>query len=784
MITRYIERPEILFAIIILAVLILFLLKKQFITIKEDAEAYARKKKIQRVLFITRTVLCLLLLIGLASPYINTEKTIEGDPVIKILIDNSSSMTALEKFDTKIIEELKKKTPVEVRTIAQPEISDIGEAVLSSLGAFESALLVSDGNVNKGANLADVAVLARQINSSVNAIKLSTKEKDSAVTIQAPEKTTEDVDTEIKVSVTGNNIPTRLTIDGNPVYDGTLTGTTAVTRKLKQGYHKITATINNPDFFQQNNNYLKTIKTVKPVKTLFLTEKGETQILSLLRQAYNIEPVSQLPENLEDYYTIIMDDIPASNANKHVEKLTQYLTEGNGILVIGGKNSYENGQYRNSLFEKLLPVNIGRPQKREGDMNVVIVIDISGSTGAGFGRAAKAVDVEKAMAIDIIANDISADTKVGIVAFNTQAFTISDIDYLGSRYTLLEDRIARLQDGGGTLIGLGLIKALEMLDTVHGSKNIILVSDGRTQAENVAMEATKLAANNGVRIYTIGVGDITNEETMIAYAEATGGVYFKAKDASNVKILFGNPEEEKSNEKTIVVLNKNHELTQGLENTSAKITGYNQVSPKTTGQMLLATSDGIPVLTIGRVGLGRMAVLSTDDGTSWAGELLSTKNSPILTRTIDWTIGEPDRKEKELVIVHDTRIKTSTPILVKSEKQPVAQGYNFVKTTTNTYTSTITPENTGFQEILGAIFAVNAPSEYDTIGQNPTIELITRATGGELLNQNDAEGILKSAKARAKRTLVTREYIRWPFILGAIIILLLEIFIRRLLRSE
>ncbi|MAF34508.1 hypothetical protein CMO91_01555 [Candidatus Woesearchaeota archaeon] len=776
------EQPTLLLTIIPLLVVFFFLLRKQFVQVTEDDDTSKRKKKVRWIMLFTRTLIALALLTAIASPFTTIEKTIQGDPVVKILIDNSSSMGAMEAFDLGFVEKMKTKVEVEVHSVASPEVSDIGDAVLANLGPFESILLVSDGNVNQGADLGDVALFAQQINSTVHAVKLNTLVEDVAVSIDGPDKTSADVDTEFRVHTTGPAL-TKVTVDGSVVFEGQLDGSKAITRQFKEGYHRVVASIQKNDHYLDNNVFYKTIKAVTPPKILFVTEKGESSMLTLLRQAYEVEVNSLVPFDLDPYYAVILNDVPAGSTDKYVPTLTDYLTEGNGVVVVGGKKSYDNGGYRNSLFEKLLPVHIGSPKRKEGDNNIVLLIDISGSTGSGFGGN-KAVDVEKALAINVIENEVSSDTKVGVVAFNTQAFTISDIDYLGNRQATLEDRIARLKDGGGTLIGVGMIKSLQMLETVQGSKNIILISDGRTQGENVALESIKLAANSGVRVYTVGVGGMTREHVMVQYADMTGGIYFRADDSNRLKLLFGKAEPDSSSQKQVIVLNQDHDLTRGMDNLTAKITGYNQIAPKTTGQLLISTSDGLPVLVVGRVGLGRVAAVGTDDGSAWGGELLGTANNIFHTRTIDWAIGEPDRKDKELVMIADTRVRSSTPIIVRSSKQPKMDGKSFVRADRNTYTSTITPDKIGFQEILGATFAVNYPSEYDRIGQGEALAFITKSTDGQVFAQDDVEGIVEAAKARAKRTLATRDYVRWPFILAAIIVFLLEIFIRRYLRVE
>ena len=127
-------------------------------------------------------------------------------------------------------------------------------------------------------------------------------------------------------------------------------------------------------------------------------------------------------------------------------------------------------------------------------------------------------------------------------------------------------------------------------------------------------------------------------------ADVSNGVYFRATESSRLKILFGDvDEEEKEKGKMgLTVLNANHFITEDFE-PKATIYGFNQVVPKTTGRLLVTTSTGEPVLTIWRLGLGRVASWATDDGSNWAGETLGKYNSRLHSRVFNWAIGDPDR---------------------------------------------------------------------------------------------------------------------------------------------
>ena len=95
----------------------------------------------------------------------------------------------------------------------------------------------------------------------------------------------------------------------------------------------------------------------------------------------------------------------------------------------------------------------------------------------------------------------------------------------------------------------------------EGERVLILLTDGASNAGEVApVKAAELAANDGIRIYTIGVGademqmpglfgvfgsrlvnpsaDL-DEDTLNAVAAATGGRYFRARDSGKLQEIYG-----------------------------------------------------------------------------------------------------------------------------------------------------------------------------------------------------------------------------------------------------
>lgn len=142
--------------------------------------------------------------------------------------------------------------------------------------------------------------------------------------------------------------------------------------------------------------------------------------------------------------------------------------------------------------------------------------------------------------------------RVGLIIFGNQAFVLSPLtlDRHAVRQ-LLENLVPRIAGDGtaiGDALGLGVKKLRER---PPGSRVLILVADGENTAGTIPpLEAAKLAAAEGVRIYAIGVGSHQEEvpiveEGRLVYrsdlgfdealmkklAETTGGAYFRASDA-------------------------------------------------------------------------------------------------------------------------------------------------------------------------------------------------------------------------------------------------------------
>ena len=523
--------------------------------------------------------------------------------------------------------------------------------------------------------------------------------------------------------------------------------------------------------------FYKTVKVVPKPKILILSNGG-IDLNNLFEPLYATVLTNAMPDSINEFTAVVVDNMPASFMDKHVSKLTSFVAEGGGMFVIGGGNSFDSGNYKESRFEQLLPVFVAKAGRRTGDTYIVIVLDVSGSTGHVFGDSIK-VDVEKAIAVDMLQN-LSLVNKVGIVAFNTQGYRVADIKPLID-HVELNETIAALRYGGGTYISSGLLLAMEMLDGKGGSKNIILISDGRNQDDEASLSVSAVANSKGIRIYTIGVGEDTDDENMINLAGLSGGTYFEVEAADRVRVLFGNNDIVGTKRVfPLVVFDKNHFITKNLE-LRGSVYGFNQVVPKTSSKLLVTDDVGDPIVTASRIGLGRVAALTTDYSL-WGFELLNRENSLLLTRTANWVIGDPERKNERFITIDDARAGEDVDIIVKSDVQPVSNDVALYKIDDNLYKGSLFVNGAGFKKVLDAEFAVNYKEEYQGIGLNPELTNIVRSSRGRMFEFDEVNEIIEFIKLNSSRDTVAKKSYSWVFALIALIVFLAEVGYRRLVR--
>ena len=160
----------------------------------------------------------------------------------------------------------------------------------------------------------------------------------------------------------------------------------------------------------------------------------------------------------------------------------------------------------------LLVVALARPQdvdeqrrsSAEG-IDIMLAVDVSGS------MLARDFKPDRITAAKEVAGRFIADRygdRLGLVVFAGEAFTQSP---LTTDQSTLQTMLSRIRSGiieDGTAIGNGLATAINRLrESDAKSKVIILLTDGvNNRGEIAPLMAADIAADMGIKVYTIGVG--------------------------------------------------------------------------------------------------------------------------------------------------------------------------------------------------------------------------------------------------------------------------------------
>jgi Ca-activated chloride channel family protein len=147
--------------------------------------------------------------------------------------------------------------------------------------------------------------------------------------------------------------------------------------------------------------------------------------------------------------------------------------------------------------------------------------------------------------------------RIGMIVFGSQAFVLSPLTLdISAVHDLVGSIVSRMA-GDGTAIGDAIGLAVKKLrDRPEGSRVLILLTDGEnTEGSLPPRLAAQLAAREGVRIYTIGVGSKglvpfmedgrmtkqkmeIDEDLLTDVANMTGGAYFRATDTDALEKIY------------------------------------------------------------------------------------------------------------------------------------------------------------------------------------------------------------------------------------------------------
>ncbi len=203
------------------------------------------------------------------------------------------------------------------------------------------------------------------------------------------------------------------------------------------------------------------------------------------------------------------------------------------------------------VLSVMRPVQIGEPIRLEGkSRDVLLVTDISTSMLEDDfvfqGRALSRFGAVRAVVSDFVNRRVS--DRLGLILFGTRAYLQAPLTYDRNSIQEILWSMQAGMAGNSTAIGDALALALKTLKNSTedvNNKIIILLTDGENNDGSLSLpQAILMAKNEGIKVYTIGVGGsgfasiasaffgniVSNldEKSLQILADETKGRYFRA----------------------------------------------------------------------------------------------------------------------------------------------------------------------------------------------------------------------------------------------------------------
>lgn len=195
--------------------------------------------------------------------------------------------------------------------------------------------------------------------------------------------------------------------------------------------------------------------------------------------------------------------------------------------------------------------------------DLMLSVDISGSMRQED-MEVEGTRVTRLTAVKAVVSDFierRQGDRVGLILFGTQAYLQAPLTFdLASVETLLLEAVPGMA-GGKTAIGNAIALAVKRLrERPADQRVLVLLTDGASNAGEVSpSRAAMIAADSGIRVYTIGVGademrmpgifgnfgsrtvnpsaDL-DEDTLKEIADVTGGQYFRARNPAELMQIY------------------------------------------------------------------------------------------------------------------------------------------------------------------------------------------------------------------------------------------------------
>ncbi len=366
-------------------------------------------------------------------------------------------------------------------------------------------------------------------------------------------------------------------------------------------------------------------------------------ILDSIGVKYDCVTPATVPATMSDfteYSAIVFIDVYADDLRDgFLENLPAYIKNyGGGFIVTGGQNSFALGNYRDTVIEEVLPVNMELQGENEVPvMAMQMVIDQSGSMSAGNGIITN-LDLAKEAA-NAAVETVRETDYVGVIAFDESYDRVVPLQLATDKGSISNSIFSIGIDGGTSIYPALLAAATDVSECDAQIKHIILLTDGQDTYSNYD-ELKQTINDAGITLSTVAVGDGCNETLLRDLAESCNGRYFYTDINTDIPRIFAQEVFLSSNTYLIhenftpIVTSNDAIIRDVVADGLPELKGYVATTPKQRSIQLLQSHYGDPILCHWQYGLGKTVVWTSDVSGEWSGNYSGWENTQLLWHNI------------------------------------------------------------------------------------------------------------------------------------------------------
>ena len=339
----------------------------------------------------------------------------------------------------------------------------------------------------------------------------------------------------------------------------------------------------------------------------------------------------ELPQEagqLLDYDAVVLYHLAKSSLTEpQVAALKEYVERfGGGVVMVGLGGRLDQEIQQQAPLDALLPVVFEPKGVQEAKRRVCMLMLIDRSASMMGPRIA----ATKRAAVELV-KQLAPEDLVGVLAFDTQPYIVVEVQPAGQVTDVLVEKLVRLKSTGGTDVLPALRAAKTRLEATGATvQHIILLSDGLTPFDAPAYKALMgELTQQHVTISTIGIGAaFVNTDFLNWLSLSTGGTFYQMRNLNELPQLIA-----RDTQKTLGEL----PFTEGYFRPTAPqpsewfegitdwppLKGYLTTTAKPGAHVELSLHQADsedPLLARWDVGLGRVAVFTSDADTRWSPE--------------------------------------------------------------------------------------------------------------------------------------------------------------------